>query len=505
MEANFFRFLCAELGSTLTGRRIDKVFSPMPGTWVLNIQNTGEPLHLLFRPAKLAGHLFLSAVKPANPATAPAMAMWFRKRLRNRKILAVHQDWPSLRLALELTPRTDPDGKTFLVLDCRTGMTLADDLDQGFGQQPEWPALEDVRHDPDIWRSYPHISPLLRKAVGALPEDEAHSLYFTVATGGSSTFHLPRTKDGWAPPLAWTASGEEECFASALDAANAYGERTLFPLLEMEEDKPQATLLKRGKKKIQRSLARLDQEEARLTQLSTEQIKAEALQAELYRFKDSVGLEEITVIHPVHESMTVPLNPFLSPTENMENYFKLASKAQRGFPHLKRRRRLLLAQLEQAENGTLEVHPAVAQNTAPPADGPTVLPKRYRGLAVALFRSTDGFTIIRGKNKKANHDMLSKAASPFDYWFHAEDGPSSHVILKRDHPSQEVPDTTLTEAAILCGLKSYRKDDGKADIMYALVKDVRKVKGFNLGQVVVDRKLGTLRVDLDAALENALS
>jgi predicted ribosome quality control (RQC) complex YloA/Tae2 family protein len=100
--------------------------------------------------------------------------------------------------------------------------------------------------------------------------------------------------------------------------------------------------------------------------------------------------------------------------------------------------------------------------------------------------------------------MLSKAASPFDYWFHVEDGPSSHVILKRDHPGQNVPETSLTQAAILCGLKSYRKDDGKADVMYALVKDVRKVKGFNLGQVAVDRKLGTLRVDLDPAMEERL-
>ena len=132
------------------------------------------------------------------------------------------------------------------------------------------------------------------------------------------------------------------------------------------------------------------------------------------------------------------------------------------------------------------------------------LPKRYRELAVSLFRSSDGFTMIRGKNKKANHDMLSKAASPFDYWFHVEDGPSSHIILKRDHPGQDVPESTLIEAAILCGLKSYRRDDGKADIMYALVKDVRKVKGFNLGQVAVDRKLGTLRVNLNPALENSL-
>jgi predicted ribosome quality control (RQC) complex YloA/Tae2 family protein len=504
MEANFFRFLSAELSSTLTGRRIDKVFGPAPGVWVLAIQNTGEPLHLIFRPAKSAGHLFLSPTKPVNPQTAPAMAMWFRKRLRNRKILAAHADWPNLRLALELTPRTDPDGKTFLILDCRTGMSLADELPSSFSLEPEWPALEDVLEDPDIWREYPHISPPLRKVLAGLPEDAAHALYFQVATASADTFHLARSGDAWAPPTAWPSGTDDEIYRSALDAARAYGERTLFPLLDMEEDKARTVQLKRVRKKLKRNLAGLDQEQARLERLAAEQVKAEALQAELYRFKDAESLESVDVTHPVHGPMTVPLNPFLSPTENMERYFKLAAKAQRGFPHVARRRRELLAQLGKAEDGTLEIHPASLPQGTPEPEGPAALPKRFRGLAVRLFKTTDGFTVIRGKNKTANHHMLSQAASPFDYWFHVEDGPSSHVILKRDHPGQDVPETSLIQAAVLCGLKSYRKDDGKADVMYALIKDVRKVKGFNLGQVAVDRKLGTLRVDLDPAMEERL-
>lgn len=200
--------------------------------------------------------------------------------------------------------------------------------------------------------------------------------------------------------------------------------------------------------------------------------------------------------------MTVELNPHLSVTENMEKYFRLAAKAQRGFPHIERRRKELQRELDNIENGQVAVPDPKPQRASEP--GSPSLPKRYKGLAVSLFRSSDGFTIIRGKNKQANHDILSKAASPFDYWFHVADGPSSHIILKRDHPGQDVPETTLTEAAVLCGLKSYRRDDGKADVMYALVKDVRKVKGFAPGQVMVDKKLGTLRVALNPALEDTL-
>ncbi|MBI9079912.1 MAG: DUF814 domain-containing protein [Pseudodesulfovibrio sp.] len=505
MEANFFRFLAVEFDCELTGRRIDKVFGPAPGVWTLTLQNSGAPLHLIFRPAKSAGHFFLSPIKPANPQNAPAMAMWFRKRLRNRKIVACHIDWPNLRLALELTPRDEPGSGTYLILDCRTGMKLVDALDDRFGRQPDWPALEDVLDDPEIWRDYPHISPPLRNAVTSRSIEDAHALYFNVASGSANVFYLPGTENHWLPPLAWSSLKQEERFDSAIDAANTFGERTLFPLMEMDEEKSERTLIKRARKKLKRSLSNLDVEEARLQKLYNERIKAEALQAELYRFKTAEGLDEIEVTHPEHGPMTVPLNPHLSPTENMEKYFKLAAKAQRGFPHIKRRRKELLNQIEQLDKIGLSDPTRTEHGETKTADGPPSLPKRYKDLAVALFRSSDGFTIIRGKNKKANHDMLSRAASSFDYWFHVEDGPSSHVILKRDHPGHEVPDTTLIEAAILCGLKSYRSEDTKADIMYALVKDVRKVKGFAQGQVAVDKKLGTLRVELDPSLEKTLA
>jgi len=503
MEANFFRFLAAELGQLLQGRRIDKVFAPDSSVWTLTLQNAGEPLHLLFRPAKSAGLLFLSKIKPQNPQDAPARAMWFRKRLRNRKVIGWSADWPTLRLALALTPRHDPPGGCHLVFDLREGMSLTDRLDNGFGTPPEWPAIEDVLDDPDIWRDSPQISPALRRTLASLPPADAHRFYLAVASGQARTFHLPA--EPGAPPLVWPFGPDDECFASALEAANAHGLRTLFPLLEVEAERPEQTQLRRERKRILRNLGRLDQEESRLRALVDEKILAEALQAELYRLKDARSPEEVVVNHPVHGPVTVPLNPHLSPTENMALYFKRAAKAERGFPHIRRRRAELQDQLGRLDRGELPPGPRHGETSIPLPNAPAPLPKRYRGLAVAIFRSSDGFTLVRGKNKRANHDMLGRAASPFDYWFHLADGPSSHVILKRDHPNQEVPEQTLMEAARLCAIKSHSRSDGKAEVMYAQVRDVRKVKGLAHGQVLVDKRLGTLRVDLDPDIETALS
>lgn len=502
MEANFFRRLAAELGPALEGCRVDKIFGPAPGVWNLRMHARGLPKNMLFRPARSAGHLFFTDNKPANPADAPAQVMWMRKRLQGRRLLTHSTDWPNLRLAFELTPSRLYPEWTHLVFDIHEDLKLVRGLDEGFASAPEWPAFEDVMEDKEIWRQYPHISPPLRRRLRSLPANEAHAMYAKIALGEADSCYVARAQDGTPkPPLLWPETPDAERFDTALEACAAYGEPTLFPLLQKAGDPGLQQRKKSARRRIRRALAKLEQEESRLETYRRDRIKAEALQAELYRFQDTEGLESVEVNHPEHGQVTVELNPFLSVSENMQRYFKLASKADRGMPHVEQRRRILEEDMARVEN---EGVPADDKpDSGKPRSSPT-LPKRYKGLAAHVFVTDDGLTVVRGKNSKANHDIISKAASTFDYWFHVADGPSSHVILRRDHPGQEVPESSLRQAATLCANKSWRKEDAQADVMYALVKDVRKVKGFAHGQVVVDETIGVVRAETDPELEQRL-
>ena len=121
-------------------------------------------------------------------------------------------------------------------------------------------------------------------------------------------------------------------------------------------------------------------------------------------------------------------------------------------------------------------------------------------MAAHVYRTSDGFLALRGKNAKAN-DQLLRLASPFDLWFHAADGPGAHVILRRDHPGREAPRASLEEAAGLAALASFAAGAGTADVWMARVADVRRIKGGPAGQVTVSRILETLRVAVDPALE----
>lgn len=501
MEANFFRALARDFKDLFTGCRIGKIHAPAEDAWTIKIQNKGCPPYLLFRPAKSAGLLFLSEVKPANPMTAPARAMWFRKRVSGRRILACLCDWPNLQLAFELSSRREPDQGRFLVMDMRQGLSLVDEFTPSSDQETNWPELQDLLKDKDIWRDYPQISPPLRRVLNDLAPDRAATLLEQVRSGQAVGFFIPVKKGKTATPLVWRSSPDDRAFKSALEAEQAFGQEQLFPELNLIEEKPELARIKSRKRRVRKNLDKLDREYERLNKMKGLKIHGEALQSELYKIKTRTKLEKITVDHPEHGPQEIELDPKLSPLENMERFFKLAAKAERGFKHLARRRNELGKELARLESG-IPPEPKTARKNKPAKAAP---PKKFKGLAVALFTSSDGFLIIRGKNKKANHEMLSRAASPFDYWLHVADGPSSHVILKRDHPVQEVPQKSLQEAAVLCGLKSWRSEDGRADVMVALVKDVRKIKGAALGQVSVDNTLTTLRVDLDQELEDRLS
>ena len=517
MEANFFRFLAGELSTALIGQRFEKIHGPADGVLVFTLHGQGRTSHLIFRPAKTAGLLFLSPDRPANPPAPPMQVMWLRKRLTGRRVLDARADWPNLRLALALSPRDVPAAGQWAVFDLHSGLTLAEDIPEP--QEPSWPPLERIldaiSDNTEVWREHPQITPPLRKRLAALAAEnptQAARLLTRLQSGASDTFFLPpaplRPESPPSPPLAWDEGipGAER-FASASLAATAFGQRTLFPQLSRAEDAESLDQAAKARKRVQRQQALLDQDQARHNRLASLSIAAEALQIALSGLKATPQQPSMVLEHPSLGPVEVPLDPRLSPAENMAQLFRQAAKGRRGLAHVERRRGQLIAgvgpELFPAQAGRDTAF--TSHDKAPSSRPAVVLPKRYQGLAVALFRTSDGFLVLRGKSSQANHDMLSKAAGPFDLWFHVAGGPSAHVILKRDFPDQQVPEASLREAAGLCALKSFRKADAKAEVLCANVRDVRKVKGAAIGSVAVDHVQCTLLVALDPTLETRLA
>jgi hypothetical protein len=383
----------------------------------------------------------------------------------------------------------------------RGEMTLTEDLGADFGQLPgEYPDLRRILADPGIFRSLPQISPPLRRRLSNTPPEEGQRLLDRLNRGRPDGFFVYFTAQGGAKALCWEPEGvESERFDSALAAAACIGEQQVFSLVERRREAAPRVEGRRKLKRATRTLERLQTETARLERMLAEKELGVVLQAHLYRLEGLEGLHSVRLPGRHGGEIEIPLDPTRTPVQNMQNYFQRAAKAARGLKRLRQR--------------MAEVSKDFSQAAAAEGDGPepsaerrtkrSPIPARFRGAAVAVFDSSDGFLILRGKNAKAN-DLLVKRASPFDYWLHAAQAPGAHVLLRRDHPSVEVPERSLREAATLAALRSDLAGQASADVLCVEAKHVRKPKGAAAGAVEVESSR-TLRVALDPDLEKRLA
>jgi predicted ribosome quality control (RQC) complex YloA/Tae2 family protein len=95
--------------------------------------------------------------------------------------------------------------------------------------------------------------------------------------------------------------------------------------------------------------------------------------------------------------------------------------------------------------------------------------------------SFQGFTIVAGQSAREN-DILTMTASCSDLWFHAEDVPGSHVLIRN---SENATEDVIQYAAKLA-VKLSKSPIGNSSVIYTDVSNVEKRKHAKPGEVVVN-------------------
>ena len=96
------------------------------------------------------------------------------------------------------------------------------------------------------------------------------------------------------------------------------------------------------------------------------------------------------------------------------------------------------------------------------------------------YISSDGIDIYVGKNNIQNDYLSFKFAFKNYMWLHAKNIPGSHVIIA----SNNIPDSTLIEAAEIAAFYSKGKNSPKVDVDYTEVKNLKKPNGSKPGFVI---------------------
>lgn len=223
-------------------------------------------------------------------------------------------------------------------------------------------------------------------------------------------------------------------------------------------------------------------------------VKGDLLTSYIYTIKP--GDKEIELLNfysEEEEYIKITLDPYKSPSENIQKYYKRYNK-------LKKSEEWAVEQLKKNEDELTYLNSVLTniQNVDSYDEIDAIKSelmetgyirfkhnkkgtKKNKNDKPLHFTTSKGFDIYVGKNNIQNDYLSLKFAHKNDIWLHTKDIPGSHVIIKS---YEDIDDDTLSEAAIIAAHYSKAKNNSKVAVDYTEIKNLRKPNGAKPGMVI---------------------
>ncbi len=571
MDGHLFQILSRELKGRLLGARLEKIQEAPGNLLSISFYGGGRKSQLYLRFGRKDSFCFLGQPGLVQSSPRPsAQVMRLRKYASARRVQSFlaqpfeRKLWlllghgtaqagrgslPALQASQGPDAEAEPAKACWLLLDLVEGARLCFLTSEQSPCCPEplWTSATELSDALANWRSYPVLTPALRRTLLSLAEPERLALLCDLEAGGGDLFlyldsqGLVRKISAW--PLApkelaskglIEQSGQDylELFARAAQGL------MLAPMTEAAQSQ-RLVPHRRRLRKLQALLEKFAAEEARLKALAQKEAQGQLLAANLWRLDPNAHLSAISLGQGADAAMglaehdpaqasgqsLMALDPRLSLGENMQRFFHAAKRGRRGLELLGQRRaevqKELALLLDFTEKAALalgqpnpesrefaeapeaarakptgkEAQALAAKHEATPENSSSPVRPGARLLALAnslpanvqLFQSSDGFCLLRGRDARGNLAAL-KLAAPGDLWLHVADGPGAHVVIRLDYAGQKPPERCLREAGALALEKSWLKNAPCGRLIYALARHVHALRN-------AKKQFGTVRID----------
>ncbi|MCW6037822.1 NFACT family protein, partial [Spirulina subsalsa FACHB-351] len=210
----------------------------------------------------------------------------------------------------------------------------------------------------------------------------------------------------------------------------------------------------------------------------------------------TITLEDLTTGQPV----TIPLNPEKNAVQNAQLLYKQHQK-------LKRARHAVTPLLDSVEAEIFyleQVEDTLGQlgQYQTPDDGQTLTEIRdeliQQGYLDAgkdrqkvtdhesqphRYQTPSGFELWVGRNNRQNDHLTFRVAGDYDLWFHSQEIPGSHILLRLE-PGAVAEEVDLQFAADLAAYYSRGRESNQVPVVYTQPKYVYKPKGAKPGMVI---------------------
>jgi len=461
-----------EIQELLKGGRIQRIDQPQAWAILFQVDQHGKRHRLYFSAHRRHSRFHLATAYPPNPPKPPQFCQLLRSHLRYKRIVSIHQIVGDRIIRIDFSWMASKESSgvslTAELMGPSANIFLTDA--QGIILGSLYPS----RNRRSLRTGSPYQAPVIH------PETSFHETTIPIIENEGSEF-----------------SHSFNCSVEAFY-------RTL------EEEEERKSLKKEALSHLDKAIRR---HQKRLRQLQIKHSKAE--NTERYRalgeiLKNNIhhitpGALTLRCTDPAQEEgceIELELNPALSPSENLEWYFKRYKKGKTAERSLhaeiikneEEMTRLAHHRKEISEGGSLD-----------PEALPIIRPlkQKPRKSGPPSFLSSDGVTIIVGRNDLENEALTFRLARGNDLWFHARGIPGSHLIVRMER-RREIPYQTLLDAATLALHFSKGRKAEKGDVLYTYRKYIQRPKNQKAGSVLTSQDKNIYIVIEAARLERIL-
>ncbi|MGC8714291.1 MAG: Rqc2 family fibronectin-binding protein [Leptodesmis sp.] len=258
------------------------------------------------------------------------------------------------------------------------------------------------------------------------------------------------------------------------------------------------TLLEKLRLKAQTFQTRMEQSE----RADRYREQADLLMAHLHQWQPGMTTIALPDFH-TGEQVTIALNPEKNAVQNAQALYKQHQKlkrAQSAVVPLLTEVNDEIHYLEQVEAAIAELtayHTAEDLNTlkeirdeliqqgylASPDYQAAANPQGDTASQPYHYTSPSGLDVLVGRNNRQNDQLTFRTASDYDLWFHTQEIPGSHVLL-RLKPGVDPEVADLSFAADLAAFHSRARQSEQVPVIYTEPKNVYKPKGAKPGMTV---------------------
>ena len=538
MDNVIFQALAIEINRKLANSQIDKIIQVSPGSIVLRLWTGTEKANLLLQ-TESQGTFYITEKRVSAPDRPPRFCQLLRSRLKRLKNIYAE---PCDRI-LHLIFCGSEDNEYDLVLEAfgnRGNLILVDSsgkiIDLIWRQQGDRKLLpglhyrlpEQIRQRISLFSDPAEISSLLSadmvsdvsntdiapmsgslaKAIdmanrsGLKVDDIIEKIQLIYESGSFRALRVEWDNQvGYLPfifePHEFTRVDEYPNL-SALEesrAENASKESTRFLKAHF------AKVIKKYRKRLNARLSQIELESEQNSDPDRYRNIGNLLLTNLNKFnRGDRTVEVLDFCQSPPLTVTIELKKEVTPQENAAHYFKRYRKAKRAVDHRIRRTKetnLEMEWLDEIEHSLNEATNSDELYQVQAELQTAGLLKQTKGKLgkrkiprpkdqILQAKTPSGLRICWGKNSETNDYVSRYITSPEDLWFHAKGVPGAHLVLKSGGNPDKVSSEDIEFAASIAAGYSKAKTAGKAEVMIAKGKDIKRLKGARLGLVKVD-------------------